>query len=185
MMPYWQRVVLGFLMGLLALLGLWYFVGISWLTAAVAGLVAPLVFLGSFFLFSADRPDEGYEQVLFDRPNTLLALAMIVLMAGAGVASGHLDVGPSAAASGRGMDALVKDYQAAYASYQKGEIAGAELGARLDALLAELDGFPEGKPREWLAKTLQASKACAGAGSLECPAAFDSFVEYRLAGGPS
>lgn len=182
MMPYWQRVVLGALLGLFAVMALWYFVGITWLTAAIGGLVAPLVFLGSFFLFSADRPDEGYEQVLFDKPNTILAVGMIVVFAGLGVASGFVEI--DASVGGREMSALASEFQTARDEYEAGTLAPEDGAAQMDALLAELgDPGDETSAAAWLAKALAAQKACFEGDDAACQGAFDAFIEYRLAGG--
>ncbi|HET6405262.1 MAG TPA: hypothetical protein VFH78_11495, partial [Candidatus Thermoplasmatota archaeon] len=77
MMPYWVRIALGAVLGLATALALWLLVGTPWVTATAASLLAAIGFLGSYFIWSADRLDEGYEQVLFDRPNTIVSAVLI------------------------------------------------------------------------------------------------------------
>lgn len=92
-MKYVVRVVLGLVLGLLAA-GLCWYLGVRWTYGAIAGaLLAAIGFLGSFFLWTADRPEDGYEQVLFDMPNNLVTLALVVGMVGASFGGAHLHRG--------------------------------------------------------------------------------------------
>lgn len=183
MMPYWLRVVLGVVLGAAAGVASWYFLGIAWLTATLAALFAAVGFLGSYFLWSADRPEEGYEQVLFDRPNTIVTLALVVVFAGAGIGSGFLG-GAAAPASGVGDDmaALYASYLATSAAFSKEEADGPTTVAKITELRAEnarlkgaVDALPAGTERDGLTDAntalgaaLQALEACASGTKAEC-----------------
>jgi thiol:disulfide interchange protein len=93
---YYVRVALGLALGALAVAAL-AFLGVRWWIGAIAGALLALAgFLGSFFLWSADRPEEGYEQVLFDGRNNVHALLLVALLAGAAFGGAHLHRGASA-----------------------------------------------------------------------------------------
>ena len=93
------RIVIGAVLGILALAVMAIFGVRWWIVALTSGLLAPLAFLGTFFLWSADRPDLGYEQVLFDAPNTTFSIIMLVVLAGASFGFTHIHFGGSAAAA--------------------------------------------------------------------------------------
>lgn len=95
MMKYGVRVALGVVVGLAFALGLTLWLGRWWVGALAGGLLGPVAFLATFFIWSADRPDEGYEQVLFDRPNTVLGGVMMVAFVGLAFGSGWLLSGPA------------------------------------------------------------------------------------------
>lgn len=138
MMPYWMRIAIGAVLGLVALLALWPTLGITWLTATVAALLAPVGFLASYFIWSADRPDEGYEQVLFDKPNTIVTLAMILVFAGAGLGTGFLG-GESAPTPADRVAALRNQYQGTSDAITAGDLAGEDATAAIAALREESD----------------------------------------------
>jgi hypothetical protein len=183
-MAYWMRIAVGAILGVVALLALWPTLGIAWVTALVAALLAAIGFLGSYFVVSADRPEEGYEQVLFDKPNTLVAAALVVLFAAAGVGTGFL---PGASAEplppADYVFALKGDYQAAYDGWTKEDAEKEATLARIAQLRAESDRIaaydlatlPEGGERQNLtlandayAFALDALKACVDADSRSC-----------------
>src|ERR1051325_2078121 len=97
-MRFLVRVAIGAGLGLAAAIGL-SFVMRWWIVAILAVLLALVGFLGSFFLWSADRPQEGYEQVLFDKPNSIVSGVMAVAFVAAAFGMGWLlepvDQGPS------------------------------------------------------------------------------------------
>lgn len=180
MMPYWARISIGAVFGLVAAVCLWLFVGIAWLTAVAAALVAAVGFLGSYFVWSADRLPE-YEQVLFDRPNTLVAAVLVVAFAGLGFGTGYLgDDAPPTPADRVHM--LYNAYQNNADAFAKQELDAEALVATLDALRVEsdrvaleLEALPEGDERDALtaandalALAMDAMKACAGGTSGEC-----------------
>lgn len=91
-MKYYARVGLGALLGILVAVGVAFLADSTWPVALAGGLAAPIGFLATFFVWSADRaptPQEpqGYEQVLFDRPNLLHVAVLLVVVAGG--AYGH------------------------------------------------------------------------------------------------
>jgi hypothetical protein len=86
---YVVRIVIGIVLGLLGAAVAWW-LGWRWWTGAILASVLALVgFLGSFFLWSADRPEEGYEQVLFDLPNNLVSVVLVLALVGLAFAGGH------------------------------------------------------------------------------------------------
>lgn len=95
MMKFGVRVAIGAIIGLALAVALPLLLGPWWVGALAGGLIGPLAFLATFFLWSADRLDEGYEQVLFDRPNTLVSVVMLVAFAGLAFGAGFLGAGPS------------------------------------------------------------------------------------------
>jgi len=138
-MPYWMRIVLGTALGLGALYALWRFVGITWITASASALVAAMGFLGSYFLWSADRPEEGYEQVLFDRPNTILSTILILAFAGLGVGSGFLPSGSAAPTPADDLYAMRAEYQSISDGYVQETLDAEAATEALNDLRAEAD----------------------------------------------
>ena len=187
-MAYWTRILLGALLGAIALGAMWAFVGITWATATVAALLSAVGFLGSYFVWSADRPEDGYEQVLFDRPNTIVAATMIVAFAALGVASGLLplaDEAPPAPGPAEAVLALQDDYEAIAAAYDAGEKDG---DATIDALLSlrdradkvgqALEALPAGEAKDalveaydWIGQAMIQMKECASGREEKCEAA--------------
>ncbi|HUR68993.1 MAG TPA: hypothetical protein VM370_07075 [Candidatus Thermoplasmatota archaeon] len=180
-LPYWSRILIGALLGLGALAASWLVLGIPWVTAAAAALLAPVGFLGSYFLVSADRPEEGYEQVLFDRPNTIAAVAMILLFAGAGVGTGLLSSADAPASPADNMFALRNGYLAASTAWGKDAQKDAtvatlgELRTESDRIAAEIEALPEGDARTHLetandamAFAIDALKGCAEKEQRSC-----------------
>lgn len=82
-MKFVVRVALGAALGLAAVVGLSFFMEKWWLVGLVGAVTGVVAFLGSFFVWSADRLDEGYEQVLFDLPNSAISLGLVVVLVGA------------------------------------------------------------------------------------------------------
>lgn len=175
-MRYVVRVVLGAFLGLLAVVSLGW-IGLSWWIGATAGALLALAgFLGSFFVWSADRPEEGYEQVLFDLPNNAVAATMIVAFVGLAFAGGHWLGGASAPAEDAAAAlARSQDSQALFILNQYYDPQGPQLDAAatqeaqatVKALQAALAGAPdsEGKASrvqmvDNLAKGLDAWTAC-------------------------
>jgi len=140
---YFVRVALGALLGLLAVGALAFF-GVRWWIGAVAGaLLAAVGFLGSFFLWSADRPEEGYEQVLFDLPNNVVSVALVVVLVGLAFGAPHLlhkgsaaPVDPAIADMNAQHDALTKVYNDLVAA--KLDRAGVD-AAKASVAAAKLD----------------------------------------------
>ena len=183
MMPYWLRIAIGAILGLIAAAALWLFVGIPWLTAAVAALLAAVGFLGSYFVWSADRLDEGYEQVLFDRPNTIVASVLIVAFAVAGIGSGFFGgASPAPLAPEERVAFLYADYQRAADAFTKQEVDADATSATMDELRVEsdriaieLEALPESEERaalieanDGLALAMDAMKACVAGEKSQC-----------------
>ena len=87
------RIVIGAVLGLVAFATLWLLDVRAWVVALASGLLGPIGFLGSFFIWSADRPEIGYEQVLFDKPNSIISAVMILALAGGAFGVAHLGAG--------------------------------------------------------------------------------------------
>jgi hypothetical protein len=128
-------VGVGVVLGAALAVGLTAWTGAWWMGALAGGLAGPLAFLATFFVWSADRPGEGYEQVLFDRPNTVLSGVMLVAFAGLAFGAGWLAApsGPSPGeqaalqqmdASRDGIAGLADAYSASNAAFIKGEAPG-------------------------------------------------------------
>ena len=181
-MAYWMRIAVGAVLGLVGLVALWLTLGVAWLTALGAVLLALVGFLGSYFVVSADRPEEGYEQVLFDRPNTLVSVVMIVLFAGAGVGSGLLGGGETAPPGpSDNVYALRAGYLGAADGWMKdapkddtlATLAG--LREESDRIAIELEALPEGDERtnleaanDALAFAIDSLKVCAEQEQRSC-----------------
>lgn len=138
-MKYGIRLALGVVVGTALAGGLAWFMQPWWLGAVAGGLFGPLVFLGTFFLWSADRPEEGYEQVLFDRPNTVLSVLMTLAFVGLAFGTTFLATGLSPEeqaalarmdGSGATLARLSEDFAAANDAFTKGESPG-DLGPKL------------------------------------------------------
>lgn len=135
-MKYAVRVGMGIVAGAGLAVGLSLWLDAWWIGALAGGLGGPLVFLATFFLWTADRPEEGYEQVLFDRPNTLLSALMLLAFAGLAYGTGALlapgtSLSPDEQAALQRMDdsrdaiaRLTNAYDAANAAFTKGEAPG-------------------------------------------------------------
>lgn len=125
------RVLIGVALSAIALTVFLLTVGPKVWAIATGAVLAPIGFLGSFFLWSADRPEEGYEQVLFDRPNSLTSLALVAVLGGAAFGAGlFLDgdnVDPAEAAYLQQRDLitdLAVQYQADADLYRTGKLVG-------------------------------------------------------------
>lgn len=136
------RVVVGVLLGALVAIPLALFVHVLWWAAGFGALAAAIGFLGSFFLWTADRPatatDPGYEQVLFDRPNTVVSVVLMLVFAGSVVGYGALSPGglpPETAAALAQMEADESRLADLAAQYQKAAAEHAE-GARTGDLIS-------------------------------------------------
>lgn len=178
----WMRIAIGGVLGVAALVPLWLFVGVSWLTAAAAALLAVVGFLGSFFVFSADRPEEGYEQVLFDKPNTIVTLLLVVVFGLAGVGTGFLGGASAEPSTAERVSKMYNVYQNNAIAFSGEELDAANLSTILDELRVESDrlaleieALPEGPERETLATAndalalaMDSLKLCAAGTSEEC-----------------
>lgn len=196
MMSYWVRITIGVVLGLAAALLTWQFVGIPWATALAAALLAPVGFLGSYFLWTADRPEEGYEQVLFDRPNTIVAAIMLVCFALAGMGTGFLGAGgASPPTPADDLYAMRADYQRISDAYSAGTSEGEATIELLNALRAEADplyerieALPDGDATnalidawDYLTLAMTQLKTCAGGEEAKCLDARISASEVQSA----
>lgn len=97
-MRFLVRVAMGVGLGLVAVISLSFVISRWWIVAILGALLALVGFLGSFFVWTADRPEEGYEQVLFDKPNSIVSGVMVLAFVGAAFGMGWLlepvDEGP-------------------------------------------------------------------------------------------
>ena len=183
MMPYWVRIALGAVLGLATALALWLLVGTPWVTATAASLLAAIGFLGSYFIWSADRLDEGYEQVLFDRPNTIVSAVLIATFALAGVGTGYPGAADAAPLPPDArLEALQHDYRAAADAYAKKEADGQatkrameELRVESDRIALELEAMPESERRanliaanDALALAMDSLVACIDGDATQC-----------------
>lgn len=125
-MKWHVRVSLGAGLGLASTLVLGFLLD-GWIApASVGALLAVVGFLGSFFVWSADIPPtpenpHGYEQVLFDRPNTVTSGILIAAMVLLGLfvpfdAEPEVDVSAYLASE----DAVAADLDALYVGYANG-----------------------------------------------------------------
>lgn len=161
-MKYVVRVALGALLGLAVTAALWFFQARWWIGGVAGGLVAALGFLLTFFLWSADRLEEGYEQVLFDLPNNLVSGALAVALVGLAFGGGLLHKGssapdPSIAVADSQHDALVSLYN----DVMGGKIDAAGLvaqQAKLKAAQEAVAALPAGEK----ATLLRTASAAAG-----------------------
>lgn len=181
-LPYWVRIAFGAFLGIATLVALWLLVGRAWLTATVAALLAPIGFLGSYFAFSADRPEEGHEQVLFDKPNTIVSGVMIALFAFAGIGTAFVGGAAEEPSTAERVSQLYNVYQNNAIAFTKQELDAEALTAILDELRAESDrlaleigALPEGAARgalatvnDALALAIDAMKLCAAGTGDEC-----------------
>lgn len=181
MMPYWLRIAIGAGLGAAAGIALWLFVGIAWVTATGAALLAAIGFLGSYFVWSADRLPE-YEQVLFDRPNTIVAGVLVVAFALAGVGTGLLGGDAAPPTPAESVSILYARYQNGADAFVSKTADGAATTALLDELAAEsqrlapeIAALPDSSARaalieanEHLASAIGALKACVAGESAKC-----------------
>lgn len=144
-MRYLVRVAIGLLLGALVAVPLAMFVHVLWWAAGFGALAAAVGFLGSFFLWTADRPasgdDPGYEQVLFDRPNTLVSLGLVLVLAGSVVGYGVVaasSLSPEVEAAlaqveadQARLDALAAAYGKASTEHAEGKRPGADISSDL------------------------------------------------------
>jgi hypothetical protein len=157
-MKYGLRVGIGVVLGAALAVGLTTWLDKWWIGALAGGLGGPLVFLATFFAWSADRPEEGYEQVLFDRPNTLLSGVMLVAFVGLAFGAGWL-LSPAAG--------LSPEEQAALAQMDGSR---ALLGRLADNYAAANAAFIDGQAPGDLAPGLEEAKAAhAALAALEPP----------------
>lgn len=150
-MRYFVRVVLGAVLGLVAVALLGY-LGVRWWIGAAAGaLLGAIGFLGSFFLWTADRPQEGYEQVLFDMPNNVVSLVLVVVMVGASFGAGALlhrgpsapSITPEQAASMDGAhDNLTHIYNAMMSGNYTTSAAASDVDGQVVAIQTALKALP-------------------------------------------
>lgn len=194
MMPYWVRITIGVVLGVLAAVLLWLFVGITWVTALVAALLAPIGFLGSYFIWSADRLPE-YEQVLFDRPNTIVSLVLIVGFALAGVGTGFLGGSDAPPTPADELYAMRAEYQgisdSIVAKSLEGDAAIAainDLRAKADPLGVTIEALPADEDKDalvdaydYLTTAMTQLKDCAKGDSGKCLEARISNSEVQTA----
>lgn len=182
MMPYWVRIAIGAVLGLVAAVLLWLFVGVPWVTALAAAILAPLGFLATYFVWSADRLPE-YEQVLFDRPNTLVSAGMLVAFALAGLGTGFLGgAGEAAPTPADELAAMQTEYQSISDAFaDKSADAEAttaalnELRSAADPLYARIEALPDGDGKtalvdawDYLTLAMTQLKTCAGGDEAKC-----------------
>lgn len=207
-MKFGVRVALGALVGLGLAAGLGWSLDAWWVGAVAGGLGGPLVFLLTFFVWSADRLDEGYEQVLFDRPNTLASAFMALAFAGAAFGAGALHPsGPSWTPEEEAAFTQVREHESALetaaAGFQQdqktladgGQLALEDLDARVatarelrDAAAAmELpESFaplrePLAAASDALAASYEALRTCADGDTGACVDARVGFADYARA----
>jgi hypothetical protein len=97
-MRYAVRVGIGVGLGLAAIVAFHFFVHTWWVAGLLAALLGLIGFLGSFFIWTADRPEEGYEQVLFDMKNNVVSLVLVALLVGGAFGVAHVWAPKAAAA---------------------------------------------------------------------------------------
>lgn len=150
-MNWWARVGIGAGLGLGTTLGSAFFLE-GWMIPAAAGAaIAAIGFLATFFIFNPDiapTPEypEGYEQVLFDKPNIIASSALVVLMVSlAFFVRFDVDPGPDPAAYMAERDAMILDledfrilYEAQKAQYEAGTLAKADYQVALQAQVNDL-----------------------------------------------
>ncbi|MFA5861653.1 MAG: hypothetical protein WDA16_08155 [Candidatus Thermoplasmatota archaeon] len=83
-MRFLARVLLGAFLGLVTLGGLHFAITRWWISGIAGALVGVLGFLLTFFVWTADRPDVGYEQVLFDGANSAVSVILAVILVAGG-----------------------------------------------------------------------------------------------------
>jgi hypothetical protein len=158
-MRFLARVLLGVTVGLAAILGLHFVFRAWWIGALVGGLAGALMFLATFFVWTADRPEEGYEQVLFDLPNTVVAVALILVLASAGFAGtlfhGKAAPDPAAATMAAEHGALVKVYD----DLMAGKLDASGVTAARSTVASAQDALAKLPPSPDLAKLQAAAKA--------------------------
>lgn len=176
-MKYGLRVGIGVVLGAALAVGLTAWLGTWWIGALAGGLGGPLAFLATFFIWSADRPEEGYEQVLFDRPNTVLSGLLLVAFVALAYGTGALwpsgpSLSPEEQAALAQMDEsrgalaqLSNDYGAANDAFTKGEAPGdlaPKLQAAKDARAAVQAMQPPGSMADLKAALMKAASAVEG-----------------------
>ena len=153
-MNWWARVGIGGGLGLVTTLGSAFFLD-GWMIPAAAGAaVAAIGFLATFFIFNPDiapTPEypEGYEQVLFDKPNNIASGALIVLMLTlAFFVRFDVDPGPDPAAylaERNGMITDLEDFRILYeeqvAQFNAGALSKADYQVALQAQVNDLRPF--------------------------------------------
>lgn len=158
-----MRFLLGVSVGLAALIGLHFAATRWWIGAIASGLVGVLGFLLTFFVWTADRPDEGYEQVLFDGKNSAISVALAVLLVIGGfglsfVGPHESAVDPSTAKLDGLHDKLTRIYNDISAS--KLDPAGVRKArADITSAQAALADIPPSTPRSLLVKAAAAELA--------------------------
>ena len=146
-MRYYTRVGIGFAMGL-ALVAATSYWEKWWLVAPIGALVAVVGFLGTFFVWSADRLPE-YEQVLFDGRNVAHALGLVTVLALAGFGTSFW--GPHAtprahpalvarAAQSLALSKIANDLQKASDDFKTGRLSAADAGSKVTGLIADMRG---------------------------------------------
>lgn len=201
-MKYGVRVAIGATVGLLLSVGLALWLDAAWIAALAGGLGGPVAFLATFFIWSADRLDEGYEQVLFDKPNSILSGVMLLALVGVALGTGWLAGGPSvdpahaAALAAMGeqegtLAALAAKYETANAAIaaqeDAGDVAGlvteaAAVRTALDDLEVPADLTPA-KDALWesasmLEATLGSLEKCVGGDTGACVDARIGYADY-------
>lgn len=196
MMSYKVRITIGVVLGLVAAVLLWLFVGVTWATALAGALLAPIGFLGSYFLWSADRPEEGYEQVLFDRPNTVVSSVMLVSFALLGLGTGFLGGGSDAPPTpADDLHAMRAEYVTLSDAIVAKELAGEEatnalndLRGEADPLYDRIEAMPEGDAKtalidawDYLTLAMTQLKTCVAGDEAKCVDARVSASEVQSA----
>jgi hypothetical protein len=168
---------------------------------AVAALLAPIGFLASFFLWTADRPQDGYEQVLFDVPNLLTSLALVGVLVGAGWGGGVLlrphPIDPNDVPyfeQRAELTTLAKQYQKDKDAYAAGDLPKsptdvfAEHKEHAQTIVLKVKTLHDAAPERFepllkaanaLAEVTSQMDACAAAGDKSCDGARFAMADYQ------
>lgn len=211
-MKWFVRLAIGVFLGVAAALGMAFFLD-GWIVpAAVGALLAVVGFLGSFFVWSADEPPspanpQGYEQVLFDAPNSIASALLIVgVVALAFFVRFDAPAGPSDAAYIAARDPLLKDLETLHDNfaqlrddYTAGTLAADAFSAELQkARTASRELYDEAKlleppasraeevvhvrvAAEQLSAAIESMDLCLGGIESRCQTAADRLSDHEKA----
>ncbi len=181
-MRYWVRVFVGVGVGGIAFPILWSVLANVWIGAAAAAVLAPLVFLATFFIWDADRPEDGYEQVLFDKPNSAVAAGLVLCFLFAGYAAVWTGYGePAAAPTPRELSSVAGESKSVTDAFRNGGLDAETAASRLTSLRAEAERISPSEARDALLRALDTFLACVAGEAPMCDAVTARWVEYRAA----